>query len=151
MTDEILQCFELFELEPEASLKDVKQAYREMAKVWHPDRFPNDSKLHAKAQEKLKQINLAYEKLQDFFKNPEAYQSNTDDSEEPEVEQDETEADFEKGTAKEEKKSSPNTSSRIPEEVIQAKFDKNSLLNSRLFGIWIMLASIALIILNFFF
>jgi len=151
MTKEILRCFEILELEPEASLKDVKQAYREMAKVWHPDRFPNDSKLRVKAQEKLKQINLAYEKLQDFFENPETYQSETMDSDESEVEEDESEPDFEKETAKQEKESSPNSSSRIPEEVIQANFDKNSLFNSKAFGLSIVLVSMVLIILDFFF
>jgi hypothetical protein len=40
-----------------------KQAYRELARVWHPDRFPNDVRLQQKAQERLKQINLAYEQI----------------------------------------------------------------------------------------
>ena len=32
-----------------------------MAKVWHPDRFGHDERLQKKAQEKLKEINEAYE------------------------------------------------------------------------------------------
>jgi len=57
------ECYQTLEVEPGASLEDIKQAYRQMARVWHPDRFPNDPKLQAKAQEKLKQINLAYEQI----------------------------------------------------------------------------------------
>ena len=34
-----------------------------MAKVWHPDRFQNDPKLQLRGQEKLKEINAAYEIL----------------------------------------------------------------------------------------
>ena len=36
-------------------------------KVWHPDRFGNDPKLRARADEKLKEINEAYEKLSAMF------------------------------------------------------------------------------------
>ncbi len=74
MTNEILRNFEILELEPSASLEQVKQAYRDLAKVWHPDRFPPDSKLQRKAQERLKEINQAWETLEDFLsrQNPES-------------------------------------------------------------------------------
>lgn len=67
MTNEIQRCYRTLEIEPGTSLERVKQAYRELAKVWHPDRFPNDPKLQHKAQEKLKEINDAYKKLQEFI------------------------------------------------------------------------------------
>jgi TonB family protein len=51
------------EVEPGASLEEIRQAYRDQTKVWHPDRFPNDIRLHKKAEGKLKQINLAYQRL----------------------------------------------------------------------------------------
>jgi hypothetical protein len=43
-----------------ASEAAIKEAYRDMAKVWHPDRFPGDERLRRKAQEELKHINEAY-------------------------------------------------------------------------------------------
>jgi hypothetical protein len=46
-----------------ASTAEVKEAYRSLVKVWHPDRFGDDAKLRLKAEEKLKQINLAYEAI----------------------------------------------------------------------------------------
>lgn len=52
-------------LDPGASSEQVRQAYRDMARVWHPDRFAHDPRLQQKAQEKLKEINEAYERLQD--------------------------------------------------------------------------------------
>lgn len=42
-------------------MEEVKCSYRELVKVWHPDRFGGDPKLQRKAGEKLKEINLAYE------------------------------------------------------------------------------------------
>src|SRR5215467_10875281 len=46
-----------------ASIEDIRQAYRDQTKVWHPDRFSNDARLQKKAEEKIKQINLAYRRL----------------------------------------------------------------------------------------
>ena len=51
------------EVEPGASLEEIKQAFRDQTKVWHPDRFSNDIRLQKKAEEKLKQINMAYQRL----------------------------------------------------------------------------------------
>jgi len=51
------------EVEPGVSLEEIRQAYRDQTKVWHPDRFSNDIRLQKKAEEKLKQINMAYRRL----------------------------------------------------------------------------------------
>src|SRR5262249_47041653 len=53
----------VLEIEPGASLEEVRQAYLDQTKIWHPDRFSNDIRLQKKAEEKLKQINLAYQRL----------------------------------------------------------------------------------------
>lgn len=50
-------------LEPGAYLKDIKDAYRELAMVWHPDRFPSGSDLSAKAEREFKRITEAYQAL----------------------------------------------------------------------------------------
>ncbi len=47
----------------DAELHQVKNAYRDLAKVWHPDRFENDPRLKEKATEKLKEINKAYKEI----------------------------------------------------------------------------------------
>ena len=49
---------------PGATPKEVKEAYRDLVKVWHPDRFGSDPRLRQKAEEKLKEINDAYGLLQ---------------------------------------------------------------------------------------
>lgn len=61
--DEVIKHLSVLELEPGASLADVKQAYRDLARVWHPDRFA-DGRLAIKAEARLKQVNAAYEWLQ---------------------------------------------------------------------------------------
>jgi hypothetical protein len=48
---------------PNASPDEVRQAYRDLVKVWHPDRFPGDADLQRRATEKLKQINAAHAAL----------------------------------------------------------------------------------------
>src|SRR5437870_434040 len=63
MNDDIQACFRLFEIQPGASPEAVKQAYRDLVKIWHPDRFPNDPKFQKRANEKTKAINEAYRKI----------------------------------------------------------------------------------------
>lgn len=57
------ECYRLLELKPGASGDEVKRAYRDLTKVWHPDRFAHDAALRRKAEEKLKAINEAYETI----------------------------------------------------------------------------------------
>jgi hypothetical protein len=58
--DELRRCYDLLGVAPGASAREVKTAYRDLTKVWHPDRFTHDPSLQQKAQEKLKEINEAY-------------------------------------------------------------------------------------------
>jgi curved DNA-binding protein CbpA len=51
--------------------------------VWHPDRFPNDPRLQEKAQEKLKEINLAYDYLKSHRYTPPPKDEEYQEEEEP--------------------------------------------------------------------
>ena len=59
--------FNTLDLKPGATFDDVRHAYRELAKVWHPDRFGTDAKLKDRANVKLGEINAAYERLKIHF------------------------------------------------------------------------------------
>lgn len=56
-------CYALLDIRPGATADEVKRAHRDLAKVWHPDRFANDAALRRKAEEKLKAVNEAYETI----------------------------------------------------------------------------------------
>jgi hypothetical protein len=55
--------YQVLGLRPGASPNEIRQAYRDLARVWHPDRFVHDARLCKLAEEKLKEINIAYEAL----------------------------------------------------------------------------------------
>lgn len=63
MNEELNKYYEVLGVAPDTSGQELKGAYRDLAKVWHPDRFSHDPRLQQKAQEKLKEINEAYERL----------------------------------------------------------------------------------------
>ncbi|HWW74893.1 MAG TPA: J domain-containing protein [Pyrinomonadaceae bacterium] len=63
MSSDLKKYYELLGVAPGTSGRELKDAYRDLAKVWHPDRFSHDPRLQQKAQEKLKEINEAYERL----------------------------------------------------------------------------------------
>jgi hypothetical protein len=58
--------YKVLGLEPGVPFEKVKVAYKDLVAVWHPDRFAHNSRLQEKAQEKLKEINAAYEFLKTY-------------------------------------------------------------------------------------
>lgn len=59
---DINHAYEILGLEPGASQAQVKRAYRQLVKIWHPDRFLEENQKQ-EAEEKIKSINSAYNKL----------------------------------------------------------------------------------------
>lgn len=62
MTDELRRAYETLDLSVGAPLEEVKAAYRDLTKVWHPDRYLQEpERLQQRAERMLKQITLAYQ------------------------------------------------------------------------------------------
>lgn len=99
--DDIREYYRILDLEPGASFEEIKRSYRDLVKVWHPDRFGSDPKLRAKAEEKLKRINLAYEQLsneaQQAAGSPPQERANAESNASQEAQRTNTTADAEAG------------------------------------------------------
>jgi WD40 repeat protein len=71
----IEQYYEVLGLKSSASPQKVKEAYRNLAKTWHPDRFFNDPQLRQQAEVKIKLINQAYEAIKSYCLEPDCTDS----------------------------------------------------------------------------
>jgi hypothetical protein len=55
--------YRVLDLPYNATLAEIKQAYRELVRIWHPDRYSHDERLQKRATEKLIELNEAYRVL----------------------------------------------------------------------------------------
>jgi len=53
-------CFRTLGVDPDASWEGIRQAYKDLVRVWHPDRFQSDPELQHRAEQQLQKINEAY-------------------------------------------------------------------------------------------
>jgi len=82
--DDLRKFLKVFDLAPTASLEDVKKGYRKMVRDWHPDLIKNDEGLKRIAEEKIKEINIAYDFLcRHFARKIAGYQDEKGQSVEP--------------------------------------------------------------------
>ena len=58
--NDVARSYAVLKISVTASPQSVKQAYRKLAKIWHPDRYINNPILRAKAEAEIKKINQAY-------------------------------------------------------------------------------------------
>lgn len=69
---ELEKAYRVLKVEKSAILEEIKNSYRELAKKYHPDLYQNNPLAYL-AEEKLKEVNEAYEVLEDYLENKEKY------------------------------------------------------------------------------
>ena len=59
--------FKLFEMDTTSSFEEIKNKYRLLIKIYHPDKNNSDEETARYAEQKTKEINIAFNILKDFF------------------------------------------------------------------------------------
>jgi curved DNA-binding protein CbpA len=96
---DIQRSLKILEIDRTASIDDVNQAYKDIVSVWHPDRFTHNPRLKRKAEEKIKDVNIAYETLKSYYAQKQTQDEGKRGSLRAKDEtRDRTEATFEMGT-----------------------------------------------------
>ena len=54
------ECRRILDVSADAAPETIRQAYLDLARVWHPDRFQSDERLRKVAEEHLREVNEAY-------------------------------------------------------------------------------------------
>ena len=67
---DIKNCFEILELKLDATMEQVKTAYRKLMMATHPDKFQGNPKLKVIAERRSKEINRAREELFAYHEEP---------------------------------------------------------------------------------
>ncbi len=69
MSDRYLNHYRILGLRPEAGWLELRQAYKSLVNIWHPDRFQHDAQKQRLAEEKTKEITQSYKELAEYYKH----------------------------------------------------------------------------------
>lgn len=65
---DLKQAYKILEIPENASMSEVKQAYHDLAQIWHPDRQSHNDRLRRKAETKMQELNEAYDFINSHLK-----------------------------------------------------------------------------------
>jgi hypothetical protein len=68
MTEEYAKNYRILGIPPDASWKQLRQAYKKLVNAWHPDRFQQNARKKKLAEEKTKEITQSYKELAEYYK-----------------------------------------------------------------------------------
>lgn len=59
-------CYQVLQISPGCSWKELRKAFKSQAHKWHPDRYPDEEK--DQAQTRFLQLNAAFQQLEEYYK-----------------------------------------------------------------------------------
>lgn len=65
--DEYVSSYRILGIRPENSWRELRAAYKSAVRKWHPDRFPQNDPERQQAEERIKEINRAYQELESYY------------------------------------------------------------------------------------
>jgi len=68
MSDRYTSHYHILGIGPEADWEELRQAYKSLVNIWHPDRFQQDGRRRKLAEEKTKEITRSYKVLAEYYK-----------------------------------------------------------------------------------
>jgi len=68
MSDRYTSHYHILGIGPGASWDELRQAYKSLVNIWHPDRFQQDGRRRKLAEEKTKEITQSYKILAEYYK-----------------------------------------------------------------------------------
>lgn len=66
MKPSLQACYQLLDVSPDCTMEELKRAHKDLAQVWHPDRFGTNEELQKKALGKIQEINSAYDQILEY-------------------------------------------------------------------------------------
>ena len=68
MTKRYTHNYHILGIRPGVSWQELRQAYKSLVNIWHPDRFQQDIRQRKLAEEKTKEITQSYKELAEYYK-----------------------------------------------------------------------------------
>jgi hypothetical protein len=68
MTERYAKNYRILGVPPDATWNQLRQAYKSLVNMWHPDRFQQDTRQRKLAEEKTKEIIQSYQELAGYYK-----------------------------------------------------------------------------------
>lgn len=78
--------YKILDVTPDTPWEDIKRAYHDMMKIWHPDRFAGDRRLQKIVEEKTKELTHAFKKIEEDYHSIKFYYDPLDEAKESSIE-----------------------------------------------------------------
>ncbi|MDH5573530.1 MAG: DnaJ domain-containing protein [Gammaproteobacteria bacterium] len=62
------ECYKILSTSSDCTWNDLRKSYKSQIQKWHPDRFEENSAKKKAAEEKIKNLNIAFDQLSRYFK-----------------------------------------------------------------------------------